>query len=340
MDLPRLRRSLLRWFSRAKRPLPWRRTRDPYAIWVSEIMLQQTTVATVIPYFERFLKRFPTVASLASSDEDAVLSLWSGLGYYGRARNLRLAAQSLSESHQGIFPREVETAMTLRGVGRYTASAVTSIAYGSRAAVVDGNVRRVLSRLFAVRGLTEARAQERAQGMLSPRSPGSWNEAMMELGATICTPRKPGCDRCPLSADCRGRERAEYWSEGKARRASMKTLVEMALVEREGSVLFTRNPRGQLMGGLYELPHSGLPRRGESTISLKERYRGILRIDTEVAAQIRHSVTHHRIEGTIFKGKLLRGRAGADASFHTIPEALRLPLGGLTRKALRAVGLL
>lgn len=337
MDLPRFRRSLLRWFSRAKRPLPWRRSRDPYAIWVSETMLQQTTVATVIPYYERFMKRFPTVAALGRADEDAVLSLWSGLGYYSRARNLRRAARDLVENHRGHFPRSIEAAMTLRGVGRYTASAVTSMAYRTRAAVVDGNVRRVLSRLHATRGLTEARSQELASGLLSPRSPGSWNEAMMELGATICTPRKPQCQRCPVSAFCRGRNRAEHWSEGKPRRAGLQTRVEMALVERDGRILLTRNPAGELIGGLYELPHTGLPRPKGPAAGLKERYRGVLSIGPEAIATIRHTVTHYRIEASIFRATLMRRAPPPELSFHPIGEALRLPIGGMTRKALRAV---
>ena len=340
MELPRFRARLLRWFSRAKRPMPWRQTRDPYAIWVSETMLQQTTVATVIPFYDRFLRRFPTVEALAASEEDAVLGLWSGLGYYSRARHLRLAARDIVENHEGRFPRGVETAMTLRGVGSYTASAVTSIAYGVRAAVLDGNVRRVLSRVHAKRGLTERESQTLASELLSPRSPGAWNEAMMELGATVCTPRAPKCDRCPVASDCLGRDRAEHWSEGKPRRASVKTNVAMALVERAGRILLTRNASGELMGGLYELPHSGLPQRSGSSSSLQDRYPGVLAVKSEVLATFRHAVTHHRIEATIHRATLTRNRLGPGLSFHTIDEALGLPLGGLTRKALRATGLI
>ncbi len=338
MDIKGLRRSLLRWFSRSKRPLPWRRTRDAYAIWVSEMMLQQTTVSTVIPYYERFLKRFPDAASLAASDEDEVLALWSGLGYYSRARNLRQAARQLMEGHRGRFPMDVETAMTLKGVGRYTASAVTSIAYGTPNAAVDGNVRRVLSRLLAARNLGESDAQAKARSLLSTRSPGAWNEAMMELGATVCTPRKPRCEACPLAAQCHGRERPEHWSEGRPRRPSIPTVVEMALVEREGRILLTRNREGGLMGGLYELPHGGLPRKDAPTQSLRDRYHGTLRIDTEAAAVFRHAVTHHRIHARVFRARLVGRKGVADAAFHRIPEALALPLGGLTRKALRASG--
>ena len=339
MDTKGLRRSLLRWFSRSKRPLPWRQTRDAYAIWVSEMMLQQTTVATVIPYYQRFMKRFPDMASLAASSEDEVLALWSGLGYYSRARHLRHAARQIMEAHGGRFPKDIETAMALKGVGRYTASAVTSMAYGTPAAVVDGNVRRVLSRLHATRHLSESDAQAKAQSLLSTRSPGSWNEAMMELGAVVCTPRNPRCEACPVASACLGRERPEHWSEGKPRRRPIPTVVEMALVERDGRILLIRNREGDLMGGLYELPHGGLPRRAAKMETLRDRYEGRLRIDDEVAVTFRHAVTHHRIEARVSRARLTTRAGVPGAEFHTIPEALALPLGGLTRKALRACGL-
>ena len=339
MDVPRLRSCLLRWFARAKRPMPWRKTRKAYAIWVSEMMLQQTTVATVIPYYERFMTRFPDVESLARADEEAVLSLWSGLGYYSRARNLRAAARLIVERHGGVFPKTVNEARKLPGVGPYTASAVTSIAYGTRTAVVDGNVRRVLSRLFARRGLSDPAVHELALTLLAPRAPGGWNEAMMELGATVCTPRKPSCARCPVAAHCLGRNRAEYWSEGKPRRETVRVCVEMSLVERDGRILLARNPEGELMGGLYELPHRGMPRRNASEPQREERNRGAFRRDASAGWTIRHAVTHHRIEATIHRATLKRSRPPAGMTFHAVLEAWSLPLGGLTRKALRAAGL-
>lgn len=338
MDIKRLRSALLRWFSRSKRTLPWRRNRDPYAIWVSEVMLQQTTVAAVIPYYERFMRRFPDAASLAASSEDEVLGLWSGLGYYSRARSLRLAAKQIVETHRGLFPQDMETALTLKGVGRYTASAVTSMAYGMPHAVVDGNVRRVLSRLHAVRRPGEADAQRMAQALLSLRSPGAWNEAMMELGALVCTPRKPRCDACPVRPHCLGLDRPEHWSEGKPRRKAVPTIVEMALVERRGKILLSRNREGELMGGLYDLPHGGLPGRTAPAQTLRDRWRGILRIDLEAAATFRHTITHHRIEARVFTACLVGRKHPSGAVFHRIEEALALPLGGLTRKALRASG--
>ena len=337
-DLTALRRGLLRWFSRAKRPLPWRATRDPYAIWISESMLQQTTVATVIPYFERFLRRFPDVASLAASNEQDVLALWSGLGYYSRARNLRRAARQLVEEYGGLFPKDPDAARTLAGVGRYTASAVTSIAYGARVAVVDGNVRRVLSRLNAARGLSDQEVQHRADALLSKRSPGRWNEAMMELGATVCTPRKPDCPHCPIAVHCRGRARPEHWSAGKPRRKGVAVVMEMALVERRGRILLCRNPEGGRMGGLFDLPNTGLPLEAGSAGSLRQRFKGRLEILGPPLARIRHAVTHHRIEALVYPARLRAGATLEDARFHTLEAAIALPLGGLTRKALRATG--
>lgn len=339
MNVRRARRALLAWFNKSKRPLPWRQTRDPYPIWVSETMLQQTTVGVVIPYYERFLRRFPNLRSLAAAREDTVLALWSGLGYYSRARNLRLAARELASKHEGIFPRDVETARTLPGVGPYTANAIASIAYGTRVAVVDGNVRRVLSRLFAVRGLTPQKTQALAQSLLSPTSPGAWNEGLMELGATICTPRNPKCDMCPLLPECRGRLRAEYWSGHPSPRPSIRTVVEMALVERRGAILLARNPLKQLMGGLLELPSAGLPGPGKAGRNLRTRYPRIFAIETKATATFAHTVTHHRIEGRLYRARLLGSGLPKAAAFHPVSSLTDLPLGGMTRKALRAVGI-
>jgi A/G-specific adenine glycosylase len=210
ISVSRFREKLLRWFQSEKRDLPWRRKRDPYRIWISEIMLQQTRAAAVIPYYERFLLRFPTVYVLAHARTESVLQYWAGLGYYSRARNLHRAAKEVVARHAGEFPRTKEEALALSGIGDYTASAVLSIAQGAPYAVLDGNVARVLARLGAVRG--DLRAHERwrelataADKLLASREPGDWNEAMMELGATICMPRAPNCAACPVKDSCRAR---------------------------------------------------------------------------------------------------------------------------------------
>ena len=335
MDLPRFQRSLLRWFSKTRRPLPWRATADPYAIWVSEMMLQQTTVATVIPYYRRFLAKFPTVQSLARSNEAAVLSAWSGLGYYSRARNLLRAAVEVVRDHGGVFPRDPATAITLPGIGPYAANAITSIAYDMPAAVVDGNVQRVLSRLHRINHPPARAAQTLASRLLSRTSPGTWNEAMMELGATICTPRTPDCGRCPVAEHCRGKDRPEHWSRAKPRRTTIPTVVHMALILNRRRVLLHRNPKGAFMSGFHELPNSGIPGTIEIPTEWPARYRRIFAVDHQPVAVIRHAVTHHRIQATVFKGTLKSATRHPHLSFHTLRGCDALPLGGLTRKALR-----
>src|SRR5438552_5651049 len=192
-ELAAFRKRLLAWFRQFQRDLPWRRTKDPYRIWLSEIMLQQTRVAAVIPYYERFVQHFPDVHALAAAPEDEVLRLWSGLGYYSRARNLQKAAQQIMTKGGGQFPARLEDALALPGIGNYTAAAILSIAFGNKLAVLDGNVARVLARLAAIRGdVRESQRwqtlQDNANFFLDPDSPGDWNQAMMELGATLCTP--------------------------------------------------------------------------------------------------------------------------------------------------------
>jgi A/G-specific adenine glycosylase len=208
-ELANFRGQLLGWFRQFQRDLPWRRTRDPYRIWLSEIMLQQTRVAAVIPYYEKFLERFPDVHSLAAAPQEEVLRLWSGLGYYSRARNLQKAAQQIVAQHGGRFPTNIEDVLALPGIGTYTAAAILSIAFKKEAAVLDGNVARVLARLGAVHGDLRVpqrwkELQETAGAYLDPKSPGDWNQAMMELGATLCTPKSPQCLLCPVNQFCEG----------------------------------------------------------------------------------------------------------------------------------------
>src|SRR5215831_786368 len=211
LALPHFRKNLLEWFGQFQRDLPWRHTSDPYRIWLSEIMLQQTRVVAVIPYYERFLERLPTVESLAEAPQDEVLRLWSGLGYYSRARNLQKAAQQIVAKHGGIFPRDVESVLALPGIGAYTAAAILSIAHQQSRAVLDGNVARVLARLGAIRGDLRANGswlelQKTADHLLDQQSPGDWNQAVMELGATLCTPRSPQCLLCPVGEFCEARK--------------------------------------------------------------------------------------------------------------------------------------
>ncbi|MGH7289297.1 MAG: A/G-specific adenine glycosylase, partial [Myxococcota bacterium] len=204
-----VRSVLLTWYRRERRDLPWRRTRDPWAIWVSETMLQQTRVETVIPYYERFLERFPSVQALADAEPDELMKSWAGLGYYSRARNLKAAAHKVVEEHGGRVPDDLEALRELPGVGRYTAGALASIAFDRPAPIVDGNVARVLARLldldFDVKSPAgQRRLWDEAAALADGPSPGDLNQALMELGALVCTPRAPRCPLCPLREDCRG----------------------------------------------------------------------------------------------------------------------------------------
>ncbi len=236
-DLASFRYQLLDWFRRFQRDLPWRRTKDPYRIWISEIMLQQTRVAAVIPYYARFLARFPNVRALAEAQQEEVLRLWSGLGYYSRARNLQKAAQQIVARHGREFPRDEEAVLALPGVGRYTAAAILSIAFGAKHAVLDGNVARVLARLGTIRGdLRESRRwqslQETAGKLLAPNSPGDWNQAMMELGAIVCTPRAPQCLLCPIAKFCRARKSGdpESFPEKRKKRKPVQIILAAAVL--------------------------------------------------------------------------------------------------------------
>ncbi len=248
-ELGRLQRALLAWFHKRKRDLPWRRTRDPYRIWLSEIMLQQTRVAAVVPYYERFVKRFPTVQALARANPEQVLRFWAGLGYYSRARNLHRAAKQIVTRHGGRFPRAMDAALRLPGIGDYTAAAVLSIAYGAPHAVLDGNVARVLARLAAVgddprepQRWTQLRGT--AQELLTKQNPSDWNQAMMELGATVCTPRAPRCDACPLACCCKAYRLgiADSLPRKRKKRAPVKMRIAAAvLLDPRGRTFLVRN---------------------------------------------------------------------------------------------------
>lgn len=247
---------LLRWFERRKRDLPWRREpRDPYQVWLSEVMLQQTQVATVIPYFERWLRRFPTLEALADAPLDDVLKLWEGLGYYARARNLHAAAQIVVRDHGGQLPRTVEGLMALPGIGRYTAGAIASLAFGAHTPAPDGNARRVLSRVFGLSRPTAAELWALAESLLPRGRAGAFNEALMELGATTCTPRAPQCAACPLRAMCKARAGGDpeaYPARPTRQKTPHHEALTVVLVDGAGRALLGQRPPDGLLGGLWE----------------------------------------------------------------------------------------
>ena len=276
-EWPLFRRRLLSWFGRAKRDLPWRQTRDPYRIWLSEIMLQQTRVAAVIPYYRRFLKRFPTVQHLARARPAAVLEAWAGLGYYSRARNLHLAARKIVTRHGGKFPHEWDATLALPGIGRYTAAAILSIAHDHPLAVLDGNVARVLARLEARRGELRRppewkRLETAAGALLARRAPGDWNQAMMELGATVCTPQAPRCPLCPVARWCRARALglAERLPVARRKTRTVKVTVAAAvLLDPRGHTLLVRRPGGDgaLFSRLWQFPAVEAGRHARQALS-------------------------------------------------------------------------
>jgi A/G-specific adenine glycosylase len=340
-----LQRRLLAWYRRHRRDLPWRRTRDPYRVWVSEVMLQQTTVKAVVPYYESFVERFPDVGALAAARDDDVVAAWSGLGYYHRARNLHRGARRVRDQHGGRFPRTLEAALAIPGVGLYTASAILSIAYEVSLPVVDGNVRRVLARLFALRGprwRKDGPYYNRAQEVLDAGAPGDWNQAVMELGATVCTPRRPACPACPLRRDCRGLELGlvDRLPEGRARRVPVAVTIAAALVERQGRILLVRRAEGRLLGRMWEVPQTSLESRGlpDLVSELRERH-GLDVRPGRLRARARHAITFRRIRVEAYEARLAR-QPPADPERYAWArpaEISALPVSSLTRKVVRAL---
>jgi A/G-specific adenine glycosylase len=338
--------------------LPWRRSKDPYRIWLSEIMLQQTRVAAVIPYYQRFLERFPDVNALASAPQEEVLRLWSGLGYYSRARNLQHAAQQIVAKYGGVFPRGEEDALELPGIGSYTAAAILSIAYGAKHAVLDGNVARVLARIFAVHGdLRDAKRwqglQKQADALLDPKFPGDWNQAMMELGATLCTPRAPQCLLCPVAQFCRARKLgiAESLPAARKKRATEQiALASAVLVDPLGHTLLLpplagqahlpRNEISALASKMWHFPTVAVHRNVDEELLgyLRELSRSLAKTRRSVlrpVATVRHTVTYRAITIHVFHAQvdpLPHISDAKAASLADLSEHASLAISNLTRK--------
>jgi A/G-specific adenine glycosylase len=348
--LTRFRKNLLAWFAQFQRDMPWRRTRDPYRIWLSEIMLQQTRVAAAIPYYERFVERFPNVEALANAPQEEVLRLWSGLGYYSRARNLQKAAQQIVAKHNGVFPSDPAEALALPGIGEYTAAAILSIAYGKKHAVLDGNVARVIARLNAVRGDLRAngawqKLQKTADHLLQERSPGDWNQAMMELGATLCTPRSPQCLLCPVSEFCEARKHGltEAIPEKRSKRSTVEiTLASLVLVDPRGKTFLLAPPKSQrkspapddvhtLVSRMWHFPTIAV-QQSESVAALTKFAEDSLFRGRKLPAaliplkKVRHAVTYRSITILPFRLEV--------AKLPKIPGAKALPLADLTSVAI------
>jgi A/G-specific adenine glycosylase len=358
-EIATFRKQLLSWFRQFQRDLPWRRNSDPYRIWLSEIMLQQTRVAAAIPYYERFLHRFPDVHALATAPQEEVLRLWSGLGYYSRARNLRKAAQQVVTKHGGQFPARLEHALALPGIGNYTAAAILSIAFKQKQAVLDGNVARVLARLGAVRGdLRESRRwqelQRTANDLLEPNSPGDWNQAMMELGATLCTPKSPQCLLCPVARFCEGRKLgiAESLPEKRKKRATVEvTLAAAIFADGKGQTLLwpppnTTNVKASadhvpaLVSRMWHFPTLSVTTEpaGNLFAFLRKQIPGVENRKWQFvpAGKVRHAVTYRAITVLPFLIKVKNLPRVPGARQVPLSDIARLPVSNLTRKVARA----
>jgi A/G-specific adenine glycosylase len=304
-----IRKNLARWYDRGKRDLPWRHTSDPYAIWISEIMLQQTRVTAVIPYYERFLKRFPDPAALAEALEDEVLTLWSGLGYYSRARNLQKAARQIVA--MGSFPRTHEEIRELAGVGDYTAAAVASIAFGLPHAVVDGNVHRVIARLTNGSG----EAQVIADSLLDRANPSRSNQALMELGAVVCLPRDPQCGACPIAVQCQARKAGTQneLPEKRVKPAAIHLKRNLLVIHQKDRILLAPSPR---VLGFWDLP---------------EPFKGA-RIGARLG-EFRHAITHRSYRFTVHEAVV----RAAPKGFHWFrcKDIDEIPLSTTAKKGLR-----
>ncbi|HXM41122.1 MAG TPA: A/G-specific adenine glycosylase [Bryobacteraceae bacterium] len=315
---------LLRWYGAQHRDLPWRRTRDPYRVWVSEIMLQQTRTEAVVPYYQSFLERFPNLPALAAASLEEVLTAWSGLGYYSRARNLHRAAVLMD----GVFPSGYQALRQLPGIGDYTAAAIASIAFGLPYAVLDGNVMRVIARLTGDpsdigAGPTQARFRQLAQQWLDCRHAGEFNQALMELGATVCLPRAPRCEICPLAAVCAARREGRQQQLPVKLRKTQPVKVDMAVavVERRGRLLlWQRAADSRRLAGFWELPS---PEQLPELTALRE------------IGAFRHTITHHNYRVTVSAGSLPpQSRAAPPLSWIPIADLPALPLSTMARKAL------
>ncbi len=313
-----LRRDLLNWYRANRRSLPWRETADPYSIWISEIMLQQTQVATVIPYYRRFMDRFPSPGHLAAADLQEVLKLWEGLGYYSRARHLHRAAGIVASRHNDRLPDDPAALRALPGIGEYTAAAVLSIAFGQVVPVVDGNVKRVLARLLEIdtpvnKSGAHGRFVGPARELICPRHPAEFNQAIMELGALVCRPKNPACDRCPLAGwcqACRHHTIERFPTRIAARKKPLRKLI-YGVVFKNGKLLVGQRPEEGLLGGLWEFPSIATGRQPLSTGEIERVLAAEIGIAVNVdkrLTSIRHAYTHFTLSADVYLLTYTAGR--------------------------------
>jgi A/G-specific adenine glycosylase len=350
-EIDQIRARLLGWYRRHRRELPWRGETDPYRIWVSEVMLQQTQVTTVMPYYRRFLDKFPTVDTLAAAPLAEVLKVWEGLGYYARARNLHRAAVEIVDKFGGVIPDNYAGLRRLPGFGPYTAGAVASIACGEAVPAIDGNVKRVLARLFAIdteltRNPAARQVKEAAAALIDPAAPGDWNQALMELGATVCLPQSPTCLLCPLDDLCESRRRGieQELPVKSTRKALPHYDVTAAVIRHNGQILIAQRPLDGMLGGLWEFP-GGKREAGETLAEcLRREIKEELGVEIEVGrpvATIKHSYTHFKITLHAFYCRLRQGSPRAlgvaDWRWVTLKEIDTFPFPRTDQKIIEAL---
>jgi A/G-specific adenine glycosylase len=322
--------------------LPWQGTRDPYPVWLSEIMLQQTQVAAVIPYFQRFITRFPDVASLASADQDDVLALWSGLGYYARARNLHRAALIVVQRHGGVFPRQFEEIAALPGIGRSTAAAIAVFVSGARQPILDGNVKRVLARCFGISGFPgekkiEKRMWQLSAGLLPERDIEAYTQGLMDLGAGICTRHRPRCEACPLGEECAARRenRISELPSPRPRKPVPEKSTVMLILQRNGEVLLEKRPEPGIWGGLWSFPEVGDASQA-ATLS-RGRFGAAVKVDG-ILPVIRHGFTHFALTITPALLRVTRMEPRVQSPGHvwlTVEDAIGAAVPAPVRAILR-----
>lgn len=337
-DPEKFRAVLLSWYRRHKRDLPFRRTRDPYKIWLSEIMLQQTTVTAAVPYYERFVAKYPDPASVARAGTDELLAAWQGLGYYSRIRNFQTACGLIVREFGGAVPSDYDGLRKLKGVGDYTAAAVASIAFGEPRAVVDGNVKRVYSRLFAFPGEGNAKSSTeffaaKARALLDETSPGDFNQAVMELGATVCRPKNPSCLICPVAAFCRARDENPERYPVKTKRDFVTVDFHALVMARGDSILLKKPGTKNLIAGMWELP--GIYESRKSPAPEWRRVTGIVisPAKTVKLGSVRHAITDKRITAHVYSHPCAR-TCGAGHGFVRLKDLGAIALNTLSKKIL------
>ena len=348
--MSKLAELLLDWYALNARELPWRGHRDPYAIWISEIMLQQTRVETVIPYFKKWMDIFPSVSDLALASESDVLSTWEGLGYYSRARSLRISAQKIMEEHNGKLPENLMDLVKLPGIGRYTAGAIASIAFNENVTTLDGNIRRVFARLFDIKEVVNSPAGEKIlwdllEKELPKGKAGDFNQALMDIGATLCTPQSPDCQHCPLQGLCLARSRGVEKERPilKAKPVQPQFTYVGAIIQKDDSFLMTKRPSRGLLGGMWEFPND---RNVSEEDDLEEKLSQILfrtfGVEVNILKKqtiIRHAYTHFRLIMHVYKCKWIADITELPEMCYWVPrnELPNYPMGKVARQISRII---